>query len=131
MFRPTAMMGPTGYVQFLKGRRCSRFWRRMAARKRREAMPMQTQEIWLETPTMLVYIVRTWFGRWLICERGLLLQPCPELAGSDVAGSEAEAADEGCGQDGDPGDLEAVEVAEEAGGVAVYREGVEKPGPGE
>lgn len=66
-----------------------------------------------------------------MCEGGLLLQPCPELAGADVAGSEAEAADGGCGQDGDPGDLEAIEVAEEPRGVAVYREGVEEPGPGE
>ena len=55
-----------------------------------------------------------------------VLQPGPELACADVAGAEAEAADDGGGQDGYPWDLEAVEMAEKAGCVAVDGEAIEE-----
>ena len=61
----------------------------------------------------------------------LLLQPGPELASTNVAGSEAEATDHRGGKDGHPGHLEAVQMAEEARRVAVDREGVEEAGSGE
>lgn len=40
-----------------------------------------------------------------------VLEPRPQLAGADVAGSEAETTDYGCCEDGDPGNVKVVEVA--------------------
>ena len=53
------------------------------------------------------------------------------MACTNVARSEAESTDYGGGEDRYPGDLEAVQVAEESWRVAVYGEGVEETGSGE
>ena len=53
-----------------------------------------------------------------------ILQPGPQLAGADVARAEAEAADDGGSQHGDPGHVEAVQGAEESGRVPVDGESV-------
>lgn len=55
MLRITQTQGPTGYVKLRKGRRCVLFWAFIARRNRIEVMPMEIQEIWLETPTMLFF----------------------------------------------------------------------------
>lgn len=56
----------------------------------------------------------------LVGDTDNVLEPGPELASADVAGSEAETVDYGCCEDGDPGNAEAVKVAQEAWGVALH-----------
>ena len=62
--------------------------------------------------------------RELIRHADEVLQPGPQLAGTDEGGAKAEAANETSREDGDPGDLVPVELAEEAWGVAVNGQGV-------
>lgn len=67
----------------------------------------------------------------LVGDTDEVLQPGPQLASADEGRTETEATDEASGEDGDPGNLVAVERAEEGWGVAVDGERVQEPGAGE
>jgi len=69
--------------------------------------------------------------RQLVRDTDDVLEPAPQLSRADEGGAEADARDGGGGQDGDPRDAVAVQIAEEGGSVAVDGERVEQARAGE
>lgn len=67
----------------------------------------------------------------LVRDADNVLQPRPQLSGTDVTSAKTQTADGRGGQDGHPGDLEAVEMAEESGRVTVDGERVQESRSGE
>lgn len=94
----------------------------MPARKRREDMPIITQDNWLETPTIL----DDFFS--LAGEKqeskNLLLQPNPQLSLTDVTRTEAKKADRKSSQNWNPGYLKAIGMAEESRRMSADGKGV-------
>ena len=94
----------------------------MPARKRREDIPIITQDNWLETPTILDGIFSPTGDKQE--SENLLLQPNPQLSLTDVTRAEAKKADRKSSQNWNPGYLKAIGMAEESRRMPADRKSV-------